>query len=81
MKSLRIGKTLLAKTLARVVNVPFTIADATALTQVSLFSGWLFSLSLLMFFLSFLNFIFICMYILNRTIHQEKQESIQEKGI
>lgn len=27
------GKTLLAKTLARVVNVPFTIADATALTQ------------------------------------------------
>ncbi|XP_050947341.1 CLP protease regulatory subunit CLPX2, mitochondrial isoform X3 [Cucumis melo] len=29
------GKTLLAKTLARVVNVPFTIADATALTQAS----------------------------------------------
>ncbi|XP_017258866.1 CLP protease regulatory subunit CLPX1, mitochondrial-like isoform X3 [Daucus carota subsp. sativus] len=27
------GKTLLAKTLARVVNVPFVIADATALTQ------------------------------------------------
>ncbi|KAL8527651.1 hypothetical protein ACS0TY_005483 [Phlomoides rotata] len=27
------GKTLLAKTLARVVNVPFAIADATALTQ------------------------------------------------
>ncbi|KAM0940737.1 putative AAA+ ATPase domain, ATPase, AAA-type, core, Clp protease, ATP-binding subunit ClpX [Dioscorea sansibarensis] len=27
------GKTLLAKTLARLVNVPFVIADATALTQ------------------------------------------------
>ncbi|KAL2477650.1 ATP-dependent Clp protease [Forsythia ovata] len=27
------GKTLLAKTLARVVNVPFVIADATSLTQ------------------------------------------------
>ncbi|KAK4745124.1 hypothetical protein SAY87_011436 [Trapa incisa] len=27
------GKTLLAKTLARLVNVPFTIADATSLTQ------------------------------------------------
>ena len=39
MESLRIGKTLLAKTLARVVNVPFTIADATALTQASAFSG------------------------------------------
>lgn len=30
----RTGKTLLAKTLARVVNVPFVIADATTLTQV-----------------------------------------------
>ncbi|KAJ9687742.1 hypothetical protein PVL29_016279 [Vitis rotundifolia] len=29
------GKTLLAKTLARVVNVPFVIADATTLTQAS----------------------------------------------
>ncbi|KAI7755328.1 hypothetical protein M8C21_033999, partial [Ambrosia artemisiifolia] len=29
------GKTLLAKTLARFVNVPFVIADATTLTQVS----------------------------------------------
>ncbi|CAH2077202.1 unnamed protein product [Thlaspi arvense] len=29
------GKTLLAKTLARIVNVPFTIADATSLTQAS----------------------------------------------
>ncbi|XP_060675074.1 CLP protease regulatory subunit CLPX2, mitochondrial [Ziziphus jujuba] len=29
------GKTLLAKTLARVVNVPFAIADATTLTQAS----------------------------------------------
>jgi hypothetical protein len=28
------GKTLLAKTLARFVNVPFVIADATAITQV-----------------------------------------------
>jgi len=28
------GKTLLAKTLARFVNVPFVIADATTLTQV-----------------------------------------------
>jgi hypothetical protein len=28
------GKTLLAKTLARFVNVPFVIADATSLTQV-----------------------------------------------
>lgn len=31
------GKTLLAKTLARFVNVPFVIADATTLTQVSQF--------------------------------------------
>ncbi|XP_042064643.1 CLP protease regulatory subunit CLPX2, mitochondrial-like isoform X2 [Salvia splendens] len=31
------GKTLLAKTLARVVKVPFVIADATSLTQ----AGWL----------------------------------------
>lgn len=31
------GKTLLAKTLARFVNVPFVIADATTLTQVTLF--------------------------------------------
>lgn len=30
----QIGKTLLAKTLARLVNVPFVIADATTLTQV-----------------------------------------------
>ncbi|KAH0906386.1 hypothetical protein HID58_038213 [Brassica napus] len=29
------GKTLLAKTLARLVNVPFAIADATSLTQAS----------------------------------------------
>lgn len=27
------GKTLLAKTLARLVNVPFAMADATTLTQ------------------------------------------------
>src|SRR4028119_428188 len=27
------GKTLLAKTLARIINVPFTIADATTLTE------------------------------------------------
>lgn len=33
--TVRIGKTLLAKTLARVVNVPFAIADATTLTQAS----------------------------------------------
>lgn len=32
----RTGKTLLAKTLARLVNVPFVIADATTLTQASL---------------------------------------------
>lgn len=32
---LRTGKTLLAKTLARFVNVPFVIADATTLTQES----------------------------------------------
>lgn len=31
------GKTLLAKTLARLINVPFVIADATTLTQ----AGWL----------------------------------------
>jgi len=30
---IRTGKTLLAKTLARYVNVPFVIADATAITQ------------------------------------------------
>ena len=35
------GKTLLAKTLARFVNVPFVIADATTLTQVSLFLNFL----------------------------------------
>lgn len=35
----RIGKTLLAKTLARVVNVPFAIADATTLTQASRLFG------------------------------------------
>ena len=29
------GKTLLAKTLARLVNVPLVIADATTLTQVA----------------------------------------------
>jgi ATP-dependent Clp protease ATP-binding subunit ClpX len=37
------GKTLLAKTLARFVNVPFVIADATTLTQVvnySLFAAF-----------------------------------------
>ena len=33
--AVRIGKTLLAKTLARVVNVPFAVADATTLTQAS----------------------------------------------
>ncbi|PKA45741.1 hypothetical protein AXF42_Ash011082 [Apostasia shenzhenica] len=33
------GKTLLAKTLARFVNVPFVIADATTLTQASFFSS------------------------------------------
>lgn len=32
--SSKTGKTLLAKTLARFVNVPFVIADATTLTQV-----------------------------------------------
>ena len=32
----RTGKTLLAKTLARYVNVPFVIADATTITQVIL---------------------------------------------
>lgn len=32
----RTGKTLLAKTLAQVVNVPFVIADATTLTQAGL---------------------------------------------
>lgn len=30
------GKTLLARTLAKLVDVPFAIADATCLTQVSL---------------------------------------------
>ncbi|GAY61509.1 hypothetical protein CUMW_210500 [Citrus unshiu] len=34
------GKTLLAKTLARIVNVPFTITDATALTQASSLAGY-----------------------------------------
>lgn len=32
----RTGKTLLAKSLARYVNVPFVIADATSITQVIL---------------------------------------------
>ena len=35
MVSILAGKTLLAKTLAKFVNVPFVIADATTLTQVS----------------------------------------------
>ncbi len=30
------GKTLLAQTLARILNVPFAIADATALTEAGL---------------------------------------------
>ncbi|WVY96231.1 hypothetical protein V8G54_028382 [Vigna mungo] len=34
------GKTLLAKTLARFVNVPFVIADATTLTQASIEAGY-----------------------------------------
>lgn len=34
--TLRTGKTLLAKTLARIANVPFVIADATSLTQAGL---------------------------------------------
>lgn len=34
------GKTLLAKTLARFVNVPFVIADATTLTQVTFSHHW-----------------------------------------
>lgn len=34
------GKTLLAKTLARIVNVPFAIADATSLTQVMSVKMW-----------------------------------------
>ncbi|URE48237.1 ATP-dependent Clp protease ATP-binding subunit [Musa troglodytarum] len=37
------GKTLLAKTLARFVNVPFVIADATTLTQAGLFIESIFS--------------------------------------
>jgi len=39
----RTGKTLLAKTLARFVNVPFVMVDATALTQASLCVLFLFS--------------------------------------
>lgn len=35
------GKTLLAKTLARLVNVPFAMSDATTLTQVRLARGCL----------------------------------------
>ena len=33
------GKTLLAQTLARILNVPFAIADATALTQAGVIVG------------------------------------------
>ena len=33
------GKTLLAKTLARLVNVPFAMSDATTLTQVGAGAG------------------------------------------
>ena len=33
------GKTLLAETLARLLNVPFTIADATTLTEAKLYFG------------------------------------------
>lgn len=47
----RIGKTLLAKTLARVVNVPFAIADATTLTQASALFNIIFHI---MFILSFI---------------------------
>ena len=32
-----LGKTLLAKTLARVLDVPFSVSDATSFTQVRLF--------------------------------------------
>lgn len=46
----RTGKTLLAKTLARFVNVPFVIADATTLTQESfVFLCWSFIQSVVMF--------------------------------
>lgn len=45
--TIRIGKTLLAKTLARIVNVPFTITDATALTQASSLVHIVFQLSFL----------------------------------
>lgn len=34
------GKTLLAKTLARLVNVPFAMADSTTLTQVRVHTPW-----------------------------------------
>ncbi|KAJ1427076.1 P-loop containing nucleoside triphosphate hydrolase [Sesbania bispinosa] len=48
------GKTLLAKTLARVVNVPFAIADATTLTQARQLSQHLLS-SYHYYFISFLD--------------------------
>lgn len=41
-----IGKTLLVRTLAKVLDVPFSVTDATALTQVSdLFRAFVFILT------------------------------------
>lgn len=54
----RIGKTLLAKTLARVVNVPFAVADATTLTHVS---SLLYNSSLLVqLYTNISKYLFIC---------------------
>lgn len=53
--TIRTGKTLLAKTLARIVNVPFAIADATSLTQASCFTNpfkvWLITQNRCMFYI------------------------------
>jgi hypothetical protein len=67
----RTGKTLLAKTLARYVNVPFVIADATAITQVMLAA----IAHVLSFFLIYLaplirHAIFAAIYIGDRQITQ-----------
>lgn len=66
------GKTLLAKTLARFVNVPFVIADATAITQVTM-AGisciW-------MFFLVCLVPLFLSMFIIVLSVTDKHQTKL-----
>lgn len=84
--TIRIGKTLLAKTLARIVNVPFTITDATALTQASSLVHIVFQLSFLYVYrlvvtlISLLSwillstFVFLMNYLFCRISYWEKKK-------